>query len=485
MAIINLSMAQLGWLLLLPFLLLACEEIPAADPTATPTAVPILITNTPIPQPTLTPLPDPTATATPDPNQAIDPDSVVGSVERARWLVGEFASQSSDIWQIVADHDYLDIVVIPEAGLDVMVDVRDQWHRSLLPDGPVDNSFGREYVRQAPVPVVGETYLVVTAVGGTTGSYELYVTPAGTVSGPTAGDIAYGELGRGRLETEDSFDLWRFSGQAGDLIDVTIRPLPDELDVVVNIMDPVGRSILPHGIVDQAYGTEYIRGVALPRTGEFLIAIWGFRGTVGPYEVELDLSHAGQPSHARFTSQPLPAQTSTAHPFWAEAGSQISLFVDPDFEFDVVVSLFNEADERLLEVDDFLGLEMLRWTAPATGHYRAEVRGYDADVAGGYGLVLVADPTVRPTLWVGDWVVVDLAAGETAVYTLTPTARQRFHIHTQATDGSDLPFLRLRTPDGNLITEGPAKLTYTPSHDTYLLEVGPVNGRFYLYVDRE
>ena len=484
--IIKLFLVWLGWPIGLLFILSFCRELPPSEQTADATAVPILVTNTPIPQPTLTPTATAVAPANFDP---ITPDLVVGTIARGQWLTGEIAPHQAEAWEIAADSiTAVDITVRPESGFDLVVDVRNAQGESLLPNGPIDNSFGDEQVRQAPIPPEEAAYIVITGYGAASGSYELYMTPAGEVSGPVTGDAAYGQLERGRLEVDNNFHLWRFSGTTGDVINVTIRPLPDDLDVVVDIIDPIGLSILPNGYVDEAYGTEYIRGAVLPTSGEYLILVWGYQDSTGPYELELDLSHNGRLSHTLFGQHPLPAGQTKEHYFWAEAGDHLNAFVNPDFDFDLIVRLFDDNDRRLLEVDDRFGIEMVSWTAPAAGRYYWQIVGYEEAVSSGYALVLTADPTVQLSVRPGERLIVDLAAGETAVYTLTPQPNQQLHIHTAPLTDAAAPFLRLRTPDGNLVTEGTGHLFYTTpvtEYETYLLEVGPVNGRFYLYLDHQ
>jgi hypothetical protein len=420
--------------------------------------------------------------------EAAAPLNVAGVVEPGQWISGEVGPHEAEAWQLTAvAGQNIDIVVRPAAGFDAVVDVRDERGQSLLPNGPVDRSFGTERVRQAPIPAGGEAYVVVMGYGASGGAYELYLTPSGVVSGPVAGDLAYGRLVRGRLQTADDYELWRFAGRAGDLFDVTVRPLPDDLDLVVDVIDATGLSVLPNGAVDEFYDTEYVRGAVLPADGEYLVMVWGFAGATGPYEVELDLSHNGRYSHSLFAAQPLLPGQAKAHYFTAEAGARLNAFVNPDFDFDVVVRIFDDEDNQLLEVDERVGIEILTWTAPAAGDYYVQVTGYEEDVAGGYELVLTADPTVHLTLHPGEWLIGDLAAGQTAVYTIATTARQRLLIRAEPLSQATAPTLRLLAADGSLIAEGTAELrhTTTGNGDTYRLEVGPVNGRFKLYLERE
>ncbi|MFO7538570.1 MAG: hypothetical protein R6X32_10990 [Chloroflexota bacterium] len=418
---------------------------------------------------------------------AVLPLTPVGEVGPAQWVTGAVVSEEEAAWLLTAvSGQTIDILVEPEPGFDAVVDVRNAQGRSLLPDGPVDNSFGAERVRRVAIPTDGETFLVVAGYGSSSGSYEIYMTPSGVVSGPVAGDLAYGQMARGRLETAAALDLWRFSGRAGDLFDVTVRPLPDDLDVLVDVIDPTGLSILPNGAVDEYYDTEYVRGAVLPHDGEYLVLVQGFAGSTGPYEVELGLSHDGPYSHSRFAAHTLPAGSSRDYPFTAAAGDLLTIFVNPDFDFDVVVRIFAAGESsHLLEVDERFGLEMFTWTAPEAGDYFVQVAGYDADLPGGYELVTIGDRTVQFRLLPEDWLIVDLAVGETAVYPLTISSRQRLRIHSESPNQSPPPRLRLLTADGSTAVEGSGHLHVALSEGDYQLEIGPVNGRFRLWLDKE
>jgi hypothetical protein len=418
--------------------------------------------------------------------EAVSPLNLAGDALTGGWLTGSVPPHEEEAWSLTAvAGQTIDLVVRPERGFDAVVDVRDERGQSLLPDGPVDNSFGTEEVRQVAIPTDGETYVVIAGYGASGGSYELYLTPSGVVSGPVAGNIDYGQLVRGRLESDDDFDLWRFTGRAGDVFDVTVQPLPDNLDVIVNVIDPIGMSVLSNGAVDEFADTEYIRGAVLPADGEYLIMIWGFAGTTGPYELELSLSHDGRTSHSLLAAQPLAAAASQTHYFWAEVGALLNVYANPDFNFDVVVRIFDAEDNELLAVDERYGIEIVSWTVPETGDYYVQIVGYNDDVAGGYEMVLTADSGVILTLRAGESVIGDLAAGETAVYTLTTTPRQRLLIRAEPIGQAVTPNLRLLAADGTLLAEGMAELRHTSQHESYHLEVGPVNGRFILRLDKE
>jgi hypothetical protein len=209
-------------------------------------------------------------------------------------------------------------------------------------------------------------------------------------AGPAvAGTLGYGESVRGEVAGLRG-SAWRFRGAAGDVIDIEVTPVNEELDVTVDVQDSTGRSILPDGVVDEAFGTETIRRLELPAAGDYLIVLRGFAGSTGGYTLALaaqsgeaatpsggDLvigeSYRGRLARNAVDSYQLP-----------ETGETISLEVIPDAELDVVLDVF-AADGSLQASADtgFSGMRE-RLTVIAAGG-TVQVRGFAGD-SGDYTL---------------------------------------------------------------------------------------------------
>jgi hypothetical protein len=203
-------------------------------------------------------------------------------------------------------------------------------------------------------------------------------------AGPAvAGTLGYGESVRGEVAGLRG-SAWRFRGAAGDVIDIEVTPVNEELDVTVDVQDSTGRSILPDGVVDEAFGTETIRRLELPAAGDYLIVLRGFAGSTGGYTLALSAqrgeaatpaggylvigeSYRGRLARNAVDSYQLP-----------ETGETISLEVIPDAELDVVLDVF-AADGSLQASADtgFSGIRE-RLTIIAAGG-TVQVRGFAGD----------------------------------------------------------------------------------------------------------
>jgi hypothetical protein len=203
-------------------------------------------------------------------------------------------------------------------------------------------------------------------------------------AGPAvAGTLGYGESVRGEVAGLRG-SAWRFRGAAGDVIDIEVTPVNEELDVTVDVQDSTGRSILPDGVVDEAFGTETIRRLELPAAGDYLIVLRGFAGSTGGYTLALSAqrgeaatpaggylvigeSYRGRLARNAVDSYQLP-----------ETGETISLEVIPDAELDVVLDVF-AADGSLQASADtgFSGMRE-RLTVIAAGG-TVQVRGFAGD----------------------------------------------------------------------------------------------------------
>ncbi|MFQ5419469.1 MAG: hypothetical protein ACE5EY_03795, partial [Anaerolineae bacterium] len=97
------------------------------------------------------------------------------------------------------------------------------------------------------------------------------------------GDVVQDEITAGPV-------AWTFLGVEGETIDIFVEPTDDQLDVVVDVLDSSGASIIG-GELDDSFVLEEIRDLTLPSSGEFTILLRGFADTIGPYQ--LTIAEAG------------------------------------------------------------------------------------------------------------------------------------------------------------------------------------------------
>lgn len=309
----------------------------------------------------------------------------------------------------------VDIIVEPtDDELDAVVDVQDSTGASILPDGEVDDEFDREEILGVAIPADGEYTVVVRGFAAGGGGYTVSVSEAGTASstgpvvGTGGGTLAYGDtasatLGSGEVAT------WTFEGGERDVVDVVATP-EDDMDIVLDIVDSAGNSILDDGELDASFGEEHARLITLPADGTYTIVIKGFADDSGDYDVTLTAANNGGAGSILFASDTLEAEETHAFPFTARPGQTVTAIVEPgDDELDVVLSLFNNTTgDEIDSVDLSYGIEEYTFEVTDLDDYYFQVSGFDAEDTGDYDIVIFGGEDTYFELAYGDFVVGEL-----------------------------------------------------------------------------
>jgi serine/threonine protein kinase len=106
------------------------------------------------------------------------------------------------------------------------------------------------------------------------------------------GYLEYGETVNGGVDNEGAVVQWGISGQRNDILDVTVLPLDSDFDLVVDVWDATGASILRGGPVDRSLGEETIERLRLPEEGDYFIVIYGYNESTGDYELTVEESQS-------------------------------------------------------------------------------------------------------------------------------------------------------------------------------------------------
>jgi hypothetical protein len=376
--------------------------------------------------------------------------AVAGSLSYGDSVNSTIAGEAASVWAFDGTAgDVINITVEPlDDELDVVIDVLDASGVSVLANGEVDDSFGTEEIIGLNLPSSGSYSIASRGFAGSTGNYRLTVVEAGSFDG-TGGQLAYGDLVDGSVGSEGA-STWQFFGAEGDLIDITVYPF-DEFDLVVDVLDASGLSMLPDGPVDLSFDNEYIRVLRLPDDGSYLISVTGYEGAVGDYELELSLSNGGRPGSIIMASDSLgQGDDSHAFPFTAASGELVSIQVQP--KFDVVVSVLNDDTEELLEeVDDTTGFEELVFVTPADGNYFFEVSGFEGEI-GDYDVTLLGSDVVLFELAQDDLVFGRLDIGGFIEYMYGGVSGEIIEIWAESGDEIDL-VISVVDADGNVLAE--------------------------------
>lgn len=200
------------------------------------------------------------------------------------------------------------------------------------------------------------------------------------------GSLEYGETVRGTVLSGDA-SAWTFIGVEGETVDVSVRPLAEGLDVTVDLLDASHDSLLDSGPVDEAFGTETIRGLNLPASDEFTIVVRGFGQASGDYELQVvesgALSAAPSISVGATVEGSLEVNEQDDYAFRSSDGTPVTFLVEPEGELDVVVELLGSDGEVIVQEDSTYGREQMPFAPQADADYVVRVRGF-AGAAGDY-----------------------------------------------------------------------------------------------------
>jgi len=402
----------------------------------------------------------------------------------------------SSSWDFIGlEGEVVNVTVEPQGDLDVVVDILDESGASIL-DFPVDNSFGVEEITDLAIPGSGTFTIVVSGYDGATGDYSLTLTEAGTgvAAGDVSGQIVYSEITSGSVDGINEA-LYTFEATGGEYVDITVSPTSEEMDVVVDVLDANGRSLLDEP-ADNSYDTEYIRILPIPEDGTYTLSVSGYDGAAGDFDILVEESYLSQPANFLFASDELTdAEETHDFPFYAFADDLVVAQVDPvELEFDVVLQVYSDASNEMLdEVDANTGFEELLFTVPEDGNYYFRIVGFEGST-GSYDITLVGSDLVTFETAVGDQIIGRFGPDSYMEYMIRASAGDTINLVAKTEDDLDL-ILQIRDFDDNVLAEADdgfsgegEELSYTfEQEDVYIIRVSDFfeagSGKFILSIE--
>ncbi|MEP7284675.1 MAG: PPC domain-containing protein [Chloroflexota bacterium] len=192
------------------------------------------------------------------------------------------------------------------------------------------------------LPEDGKYIVVVTrwrgATGKTSGRYSLTLSNPPGASGSDGGVIAgYGQKVTGGITPSDSNDVWTFSGQAGDVIDVRMTRLDSILIPAFKLTEmATGKEI---GSAKADKNEALLSHVILPSSGSFSVTTSGATATSGGYQLSVErvqsalqanMSHAEGIAYGETRSGELTKDISArSWVFFARSGERITVEAAP------------------------------------------------------------------------------------------------------------------------------------------------------------
>ena len=195
--------------------------------------------------------------------------------------------------------------------------------------------------------------------------------------------------------TDSSGSAWEFIGLEGETIDIIVRPLADDFDLIFDLLDESGSSVLDFE-VDESFGLEELRDFALPVSGTYTISVYGFAGAMGDYEITLAEAGAtastatGSIGYGSLMTGAVVSGETASWTFDGQARDYVDITVAP-FDFDLTVDVLDPSGISLLDespLDKSFDTEFIRILAlPDDGTYTIVVGGFE-DEFGDYEIAV-------------------------------------------------------------------------------------------------
>jgi hypothetical protein len=209
----------------------------------------------------------------------------------------EFTGDNSHIWTFEgAAGDYVTVIMTPLGeDMDVTIQLRDADSTVLT---QVDDEFSDEgeVLQDYQLPADGEYQIIVEEFWGVAGPYQLELlggdepigdlVPSGSLD---MGQIIIGEPIAGLL-LEAQVHVWTLLAQGGEVVNLVVTPLSDEVDLTVTVIAPDGSMLFEE--YDEAFSgaAEELSDLELSMPGDYLVMVKEYWDEGGSYTLAVDLS---------------------------------------------------------------------------------------------------------------------------------------------------------------------------------------------------
>ncbi len=307
-----------------------------------------------------------------------------GDINLGQSVDGVVPANTASTWTFTtAAGDTVNILVVPDEGLDAIVDVLDADGQSMLPDGAVDESFDEEEIQGLILPA-GTYTISVTGFASSAGKYTLSLANS-TEALTEAVPLAMGEALSGTLGV-DQAAAYVFAGVAGEPLNVNVTPDGD-LDVVVTLYDAAGKELQA---TDRSFGEEIV-AFTPDADGEYYAQVTSFDGTPGSFTISLEVGLVELsliPDAVLFSETGSVAEDETAS--YGITGQQyrpMTIIVSSVEDFDAVVQIVDPDGAEVMEQDVSYDQEELLLIPAADGEYQINVTGFEG-VAGSFDITV-------------------------------------------------------------------------------------------------
>ncbi|GAB4158402.1 MAG: hypothetical protein Fur0021_28210 [Candidatus Promineifilaceae bacterium] len=309
---------------------------------------------------------------------------VEGNISLGQSVDGVVPANTASTWTFTAaEGETVNILVVPDEGLDAMVDVLDANGQSILPDGIVDESFDEEEIQGLILPA-GTYTISVTGFASSAGKYTLSLASS-TQNLSEAAPLAMGEALAGSLAADQAAN-YVFTGTAGVALNLRVTP-DDELDVVVTLYDTAGKELQT---TDASFGEESVLFTP-DADGEYYAQVTSYDGSPGSFTISLEEGLAELPlipDTILFSETgSVAADEITSYVVSAQQYRPMTIVVSSVEDFDAVVQVLDPNGDEVIEQDVSYDQEELLLVPLLDGDYQVNVTGFEG-VAGSFDITV-------------------------------------------------------------------------------------------------
>ena len=306
----------------------------------------------------------------------------------------------------------------------------------------------------------GEYRIEINDKTGNNSPYQLQLTLTDAPRFDTGGEIQVGENVGGTI-SDHAYPNWEFTGEAGDVITLILRPETARLDLILYLIAPDGTELVT---LDEGFAgdTEALVGFRLPMSGSYVAQVRSFANVPGGYRLSLSAGtdntvnfyDAGDLAFGDMRSEQLLAHEAQIWFFEGSAKETAVITVFPiDLSMDIEIWLLDSRLQLLKQQDEFGAGEgeQLVYQLPATDEYLIYVQEFFGE-AGEYEINL-SSPQITRQLLMGDLhsgeiMSATLPANKIGVWQFDGVAGTQvdFRLVSQ-TRGADF-ILTIHSPDG-------------------------------------
>ncbi len=307
------------------------------------------------------------------------------------------ARELDDYWTFNGESgQYATISLVPiEEGIDLTLALIEPTGGVMIgvDDGYADDL---EVLTDMLLPESGTYLIKVGEFFNESGAYDLSLTLSDEPQSGGGGRIELGQEFTSEID-ENSEHTWIFEGTAGKSVTIIVTSLNDQLDVILELYDPLGRELLS---MDEGFAgdAEVLTGFELSVTGEYNIVVRGFAGHGGIYGLSLDegaestenFYDAGNLTSGESRRESLREDEAHAWFFDGVVGNEGVIEVTPlDSNLDMEIWLLDPDLQQLVVKDDFLAgePESIEYVLAADGKYLVLVQEFFGE-PGDYEIIL-------------------------------------------------------------------------------------------------